>query len=114
MASTDGTAGSGGCPTSLRSRTGTTARMARLNPLGSASYSCGLASRSPHSARSGLRQRPDPYAFEGGGPFMRHVFCLTAALALLLPAIPAQGQTRIVTGRVTDSVTSDPITTGSV
>src|SRR5437899_3213638 len=60
---------------------------------------------------------PGPYnsrSLPGGGKSMRYVVRLAAAFALLLPATQALGQTRIITGRVTDSLTNDPITTGQV
>ena len=45
---------------------------------------------------------------------MKYPFRFLLALLLLLPLSAAQGQTRIVTGKVVDSMTSDVVTTGQV
>src|SRR5437867_13181825 len=50
----------------------------------------------------------------GGGTVMRNRFGLFAAILVVLGVSQASAQTRIVTGRVTDSLTADPVTSGQV
>src|SRR5437773_12548448 len=51
---------------------------------------------------------------QGRRQLMRNRFGLLAAILVVLAVGQASAQTRVVTGKVTDSLTSEPITSGQV